>query len=186
MIDELETCHLVASGVGKLWRRHRRSLPPQVRTHMAELLLLIRPHLLPVEQLGPQSAIGRSRYDVRGIAELFVAVAQREEASGKHTVPRSKLWGAIQTLCRAHPSIDTGLGIAAAYVTNDVTNMDQLCKGSNGDLWSIMQRLIEDRPGPTVVFKIKSHLEDEGPAAIANHKVSVDNFVGISFADEMA
>ena len=108
------------------------------------------------------------------------------QVPGKQTVPRSELWGAIQILCRADLDTDIGLGIDAAYVTNGVVNMDQLCKGSNGDLWSIMQKLIEDRPGLTAAFKIKSHLEDEGPSAIANQKIAFDDLVGNSLADEAA
>jgi len=80
-VTAADVCHLVAGGVGKLWRKHRRKLPPEVRTGMAEFLLLLRLHVVPEEQLCAVDSIGKARYDIRGIAELFKFLAVRNGGS---------------------------------------------------------------------------------------------------------
>jgi len=57
-------------------------VPPPVRTAMAELLLLLRLELLPKEDLD-SSQIGRARYDVRGLAELFKHLATRTKPTSQ-------------------------------------------------------------------------------------------------------
>ena len=51
----------------------------------------------------------------------------------------------------------------ATYVTKGVAQRGELEYGPNGDLWSILFRLIARRSGKTDVIKVKSHLEDDGP-----------------------
>ena len=74
------------------------------------------------------------------------------QVPGKQTVPRAELWGAIKVLELAETQDPIDLGIDAAYVTNGVTKMAQLVEGENGDLWSILYRLINQRTGPTSIF----------------------------------
>ncbi len=108
------------------------------------------------------------------------------QVPGKQTVPRAELWGGIQTLIRAHPEWPVDLGIDAAYVTKGCTNRGVLVQGSNGDLWRLIYDIIDNRSGSTNIFKIKSHLEDEGPKAIQLNKISFIDMVGNSLADAVA
>ena len=39
-------------------------------------------------------------------------------------------------------------------------------QGPNGDLWSILFELIDERSGVTDFIKVKSHLENAGPSVI--------------------
>ena len=39
-------------------------------------------------------------------------------------------------------------------------------QGPNGDLWSILLQLIDERSGVTDVIKAKSHLDGVGPSVI--------------------
>ena len=81
MLNDSDRCSRLAAALGPLWKRHRRALPPSVRTAFAELLLQIRLVVLPAEYLDSKSAIGRARYDVRGITELLTLVAGRPHDS---------------------------------------------------------------------------------------------------------
>ena len=56
-------------------------MPPDVRTAFVELLLQLRLVVLPADYLDTESAIGRARYDVRGIAELLAHVAGKPHDS---------------------------------------------------------------------------------------------------------
>ncbi|MEC7281468.1 MAG: hypothetical protein VXU50_05330, partial [Verrucomicrobiota bacterium] len=51
MATSADTCHHIVGTIGKLWKAHRRRLPPPVRSAMVELLLAIRLELLPAEHL---------------------------------------------------------------------------------------------------------------------------------------
>ena len=108
------------------------------------------------------------------------------QVPGKQTVPRAELWGGIQTLIRAHPEWSVNLGIDASYVTRGVVNRGALANGENGDLWRLMFEIIDSRPGRTNIFKVKSHLEDEGPKAIQEGKINFVDLVGNSLADTKA
>ena len=108
------------------------------------------------------------------------------QVPGKQSVPRAELWGAIQTLCSADPDIDIDLGIDAAYVTNGVTNCTKLSAGSNGDLWSILYTILQYRTGTTNLFKVKSHLDKEGPKAIQERRINFLDLAGNYLADAVA
>ena len=54
---------------------YRKKLPPGVRDLFAELLLEIRQHVVPSDMLSSADNIGNSRYDIRGISQLFVHLA---------------------------------------------------------------------------------------------------------------
>ena len=59
-------------------------------------------------------------------------------------------------------------------------------QGLNGDLWSILFQLIDERSGVTDVIKVKSHLEDEGPSVIAQNKIGFHHMLANSLADVVA
>ena len=63
--------HLLACSLGKLWKVHRRRLPPEVRHPFIELLLAMRIELLPIPGLSPEINLDRARYDVRRLADLL-------------------------------------------------------------------------------------------------------------------
>ena len=78
MSIDADVCHSAAGKLGPLWKRFRKKLPPVVRDQFAELLLELRHFVLPTELLSPTAAIGSSRYDIRGIAELLKYVSTRD------------------------------------------------------------------------------------------------------------
>ena len=108
------------------------------------------------------------------------------QVPGRQTVPRSELWGAIQTLTRADPKLAVRIGIDAAYVTNGALKRGNLASGANGDLWCILFSIIDRREGTTELFKIKSHLEDKGPTAIQHSLIKFEDLVGNTMADTVA
>ena len=73
----MPSLHTLGGSLGRLWKVHRRQLPADVRHCSAELLLAVRRELLPIPGLGPEEDLDRSRYDVRRISYLFVAIAGR-------------------------------------------------------------------------------------------------------------
>ena len=123
MSTSCEACHLLAGGVGKLWRRHRRNLPPEVRDHVAELLLLLRLHLLPPQNLDIDKVVGRSRYDVRGISQLFAYLASSDlhnteplPAPPSQAMP---VYGPTATGCEADTIKDRGITSAESELETD-------------------------------------------------------------------
>ncbi len=77
-LSPTEACFRAAGAIGKVWRQRRRDLPPDVRGLVAETLLALRLHVLPGAVLGAVGAIGRSRYDIRGISEMLKHLAKRD------------------------------------------------------------------------------------------------------------
>ena len=75
MATAADVCVTVASQAGKIWKRHRRALPPSAKALLAELLLDLRLHILPDSELDAVGNIGRAKYDIRGIAELLKFVS---------------------------------------------------------------------------------------------------------------
>ena len=53
-------------------------------------------------------------------------------------------------------------------------------QGPNGDLWSILLQLIDERSGVTDVIKFKSHLEDVGPSVITQNKIGFHHMLANS------
>ena len=76
-----DACFVAAGNVGKAWKACRRDLPRDAKDLMAELLLCLRLHILPLEQLDSLNNVGRARFDIRGIAELLNAVATRYDVA---------------------------------------------------------------------------------------------------------
>jgi hypothetical protein len=108
------------------------------------------------------------------------------QVPGRQTVPRAELWGAIQTLIRVSPQVDFDLGIDASYVTKGVLNRHALEMSLNGDLWNIFFEILDSRTGNTNIFKIKSHLDEEGPSVIMQKRIRFDHLIGNTLADEVA
>ena len=69
-----------AGTCGKLWRTHRRHLPPDIKNKLATLMLSIREEFLPDPDIGPCLNVERSRSDIRGISELLAALATPDAA----------------------------------------------------------------------------------------------------------
>ena len=59
-------------------------------------------------------------------------------------------------------------------------------QGPNGDLWSILVQLIDERSGVTDFIKVKSHLEDAGPLVIKQNKIAFHHMLANSLADVVA
>ena len=78
------------------------------------------------------------------------------------------------------------IGIDATYVTEGIHRRTQLLIGTNGDLWHILQTLIEQRHGDTTVVKIKSHLEDKGAEQLAGGYYVFAHIAGNALADAAA
>ena len=95
-----------------------------------------------------------------------------DQVPGRQTVPRAKLWGAIQVLSRLDENTNIQIPIDAKYLTKGITHRVELEQGPNGDLWSILLQLIDGRSGNTDVIKVMSHLEDVGPPAIKQNKIA--------------
>ena len=74
----------------------------------------------------------------------------------------------------------------AKYVTRGIAHRGDLVQGPNGDLWSILFQLIDERSGVTDFIKVKSHLEDAGPSVIKQNKVAFHHMLANSLADVVA
>ena len=61
-----------------------------------------------------------------------------------------------------------------------------LVQGPNGDLWSILFQLIDERSGVTDFIKVKSPLEDAGPSVIKQNKIAFHHMLANSLAGVVA
>ena len=59
-------------------------------------------------------------------------------------------------------------------------------QGPNGDLWSILFQLIDERSGVTDFVKVKSHLEDAGLSVIKQNKIAFHHMLANSLAGAVA
>ena len=75
MLNNADRYHTLAGGLGPLWKRHRRHLPPSVRSAFAQLLLETRLYVMPSSSLDAASVIGNARFDIRCVTELLAYVA---------------------------------------------------------------------------------------------------------------
>ena len=87
MATAADVCVTVASQAGKIWKRHRRALPPSAKALLAELLLDLRLHILPDSELDAVGNIGRAKYDIRGIAELLKFVSHSSNPNVEQAGP---------------------------------------------------------------------------------------------------
>ena len=76
--------------------------------------------------------------------------------------------------------------IDAKYVTRGIAHRGDLVQGPNGDLWSILFQLIDERSGVTDFIKVKSHLEDVGPSVIKQNRIAFHHMLANSLADVVA
>ena len=108
------------------------------------------------------------------------------QVPGKQTVPRAELWGAIQILSKVDGKSNIQIPIDAKYVTRSIAHRGDLVQGPNGDLWSILFQLIDERSGVTDFIKVKSHLEDAGPSVIKQNRIAFHHMLANSLADVVA
>ena len=108
------------------------------------------------------------------------------EVPGEQTVPRSETWGSIVLLTRVSANVIARLGIDASYVTRGVHNRNKLCRGKNGDLWSLLFAVLEFRTAEIEFAKVTSHLEDVGVLAVEENFGLICDIVGNALADEAA
>ena len=108
------------------------------------------------------------------------------QVPGKQTVPRAELFGAIQILSKVDGKSNIQIPIDAKYVTRGIAHRGDLVQGPNGDLWSILFQLIDERSGVTDFIKVKSHLEDTGPSVIKRNKIAFHHMLANSLADVVA
>ena len=71
-------------------------------------------------------------------------------------------------------------------MTRGNAHRGDLEQGPNGDLWSILFQLIDERSGVTDFIKVKSHLEDGGPSVIKQNKIAFHHMLAHSLADVVA
>ena len=108
------------------------------------------------------------------------------QVPNRQTAPRGELWRAIQILSREDEKSNIQIPIDKKYVTRGITHRGDLERGPNGDLWSVLLQLIDERSGVTDVIKVKSHLEDVGPSPITQNKISSHHMLADSWADVVA
>ena len=108
------------------------------------------------------------------------------QVPGRQTVPTTELWGAIQILSRVDEKSNIKIPIDAKYVMRGIAHRGDLEQGPNGDLWSILFQLIDERSGVTDVINVKSHLEDEGPSVTTQNKIGFHHMLANSLADVVA
>ena len=131
---------------------------------------------------------GGSRETPKSVRQVAFGVAtfSLQPLSGRQSVPRAELWGAIQILSRIDEKSNIQIPVYAKYVTRSFAHRGDLEQGSNGDLWSILFQLIDERGGVTEVIKVKSHLEDESPSVITQSKIGFHHMLANSLADVVA
>ena len=96
-----------------------------------------------------------------------------------------KPW-AIVLLTRVHANVVARLGIDASYVSQGVANRVRLCKGKNGDLWSLFFSIMAFRTAEIEFAKVSSHLEDVGAQAVEDSIAHICDVIGNELADEAA
>ena len=108
------------------------------------------------------------------------------QVPGRQTVLRAELLGPIQILSRFDETTNIQIPIDAKYVTRGIGHSGDLEQGPNGELWSILFQLTDERSGVTDVIKVKSHLEDEGPSIITQNKIGFHHVLANSLAVVLA
>ena len=108
------------------------------------------------------------------------------QVPGKQTVPRAELWEAIQILSKVDGKSNIQIAIDAKDVMRGIAHRGDLVQGPNGDLWSILFQLIDERSGVTDFIKVKSHLEDAGPSVIKQNRIAFHHMLAKSLEDVVA
>ena len=134
-----------------------------------------------------QVAFGVATFSLQPLSETSFKLLRTGflggQVPGRQTVPRAELWGAIQILSRVDGKSNIQIPIDAKYVTRGIAHRGDLEQGPNGDLWSILFQVIDERSGVTDVIKVKSHLEDVGPSVITQNKIGFHHMFANSLAD---
>ena len=107
--------------LGRLWKMHRRKLPPEIRHAFVELLLSVRRELLPLPGLSIDANLDRSRYDVRRVVDLFVGLAKPSQH------------GSASKVC-ASSNVDTEeSGVQHDHTDSETDYVEDRCK--NFAIW---------------------------------------------------
>ena len=88
------------------------------------------------------------------------------QVPGKQTVSRAELWGAIQILSKVNGKSNIQIPIDEGHC-----KQGDLVQGPNGDLWSILFQLIDERSGVTDFIKVKVAL---GRRRTVSHQTKQD------------
>ena len=126
------------------------------------------------------------QHQVTRPSTCYALVSGLVKVPGRQTIPRAERWGAIQILSRVDGKTNIQIPIDSKHVTRSIAHRGDLEQGPNGDLWSILFQLIDDRSGATDVIKVKSHLEDVGPSDITQNKIGFQHMLANSLADVVA
>ncbi len=129
---------------------------------------------------------GAATFKLSEDGEEVLAGGLVAEVPGRQTVPRAELWGAALLANAAPADGPFEITLDAAYVTNGLSRRGDRFRGANGDLWTILARIIDDRAGETSISKVKSHVLEEQLEQVANRQHCWRHVVGNELADASA
>ncbi len=108
------------------------------------------------------------------------------EVPGKQTVPRAELWGAALLINAAPSSGPFEVTLDAAYVVDGLAKCGDRLRSANGDLWTILAKIIEGRDGDTCITKVKSHVLRDHVDQVASRQHLWRHVIGNELADAAA
>ena len=119
---------VLANSLGKIWRKGRRRWSTELRGLFAEILLHLREKLIPIAGLLAAEAIGQSRHDIRGLADLFKCLAIRNgKGTGTVLSLDSELAQAtLDTDGGVFASVPSLRAVAAPFVPASCQNVDHV------------------------------------------------------------
>ncbi len=129
---------------------------------------------------------GASAFRLSDDGEEVLVGGMVAEVPGRQTVPRAELWGAALLANAAPSSGPFEITLDAAYVVNGLSRRGERFRGANGDLWTILARIIDDRAGETSISKVKSHVLEEQLEQVAARQHCWRHVVGNELADAAA
>ena len=68
----------IEADLGRIWKRRRRHLPPDVRRHLVQLMTCVGAYLTPDMTVPPSENIERARTDIREVVTLLRRLSMRE------------------------------------------------------------------------------------------------------------
>ena len=116
---------------------------------------------------GRQVASGVATFSLQPLNDTSFKLPRTRQTDGSKS-------RAMESYPNPQPSrreIEHPIPTDAKYVTRGITHRGDLEQGPNGDLWSILFQLIDERSGVTDVIKVKSHMEDVGPLVFTQNKI---------------
>ena len=98
---------------------------------------------------GSRKTLQTLRQVAFGVATFDVHISNDTSFTLQHT---GYLGGAIQILSKVDGKTNIQIPIDAKYVTRGIAHRGDLVQGPNGDLWSILFQLIDERSGVTIAL----------------------------------